>query len=172
MSDDEKTLKWGSYEVSPSDVPAVSLLALAQRGWTHVFGNEVASALTAWRKTEEGARSTQEQIDSWLAAKRDAKLAAIMAGTLGVRAAGQPKATGIEALVRSIAVEWLKVALATQGAKLPSGDKVITVKGKAMTREQLIEATLRARGDKIRAEAERVMAERASREEALGDLFE
>ena len=168
----DKTLRWGDYEVSPSDVPATSLMALAQRGFTHVLGNEVASALTAWKKTEEGASAPQAAVVAWVKAKRDAKLEQIMQGTLGVRAAGQPRASGIEAIMRSIAVERLKVKLAKRQAKLPSGDKTINVAGKDMTREELISAELRHGEKVIRAEAEAEMAKRAAFAQEVGeDLF-
>jgi|HubBroStandDraft_1064217.scaffolds.fasta_scaffold17588_2 hypothetical protein len=173
-----KTLKWGTegtetfYDVSPADVPAISLFALAQRGLTHVLGNEVASALTAWKKTDEGKAASQAQIDAWVKARRDAKFEQILAGTLGTRTASVPRATGIEALKRSIAIEWLKAKLAKSGVKLPTGDKTIEVAGTAMTRDELIAATLRNRGDKLQAEAEAEMARRSAfAEEDGGELF-
>lgn len=171
MSDEERMLKWGDYSASPGDVPAVSLMALAQRGWTHVFGNEVASALTAWRKTEEGKAASDADIAAYLAKKRDEKLDKIMSGTLGTRTPGQPKATGVEAIMRTIAVAWVKAALEKRGAKLPTGDKTVNVAGKDMTRDELIDATLRNRGEKIRVEAEAEMAKRSAFGEDSEDLF-
>src|SRR5208282_5611174 len=73
-SDEDKVLRYGDITISPADVPAMSLFALAQRGFTHVLGNEVASALTAWRKSEEGAKADQGAIDAWVKARREVKL--------------------------------------------------------------------------------------------------
>jgi hypothetical protein len=146
MTDDteDKSFKWGDIVVSPQDVPTVSLFALAQRGFTHVLGNEVASALTAWRKTEEGVKADDAAITAWTNEKRKAKLEQILAGTLGVRQPGAPKATGIEAIMHAIAVENLRAKLAKFKLKLPTGDKTINVAGKDMDRDALIAAELRA----------------------------
>lgn len=174
MSDEDtgnKSLKWGDHEVSPADVPAVSLMALAQRGFTHVLGNEVASALTAWKKTDDGKAADQAAVDAWVKAKREAKLEQIMSGTLGVRAAGQPRATGLDAVMRTIAVERLKVKLAKRQAKLPTGDKTINVAGKDMTREELIAAELRHGEVAIKAEAEKRVAFADEGGDAGDELF-
>lgn len=178
-----KTLEWGDYKALPSDVPAVSLLALAQRGWVHVFGNECASALVAWRKTDEGKVATDEQIAAWLKSRRDAKLKQIMDGELGTkRVASGPRATGIDAVIRKVVVEWLTAKLGAAGVKLPTGDKTITVgkgdKTKSFTREELIAQTVGkadsvqyAPGVTIRAEAERRHKAEADVAGEMEDIF-
>src|SRR6202012_2738576 len=87
------------------------LFALAQRGFTHVLGNEVASQVAAWKKTEDGAKATDAEVEAYANEKRNEKLAKILEGTLGVRTAAGPRVSGIEALKRTIAVEFLKAKL-------------------------------------------------------------
>ena len=172
-SDEDKALKHGDISISPADVPAMSLFALAQRGFTHVLGNEVASALTAWRKSEEGIKADQGTIDAWVKARREVKLEQIMSGTLGVRVS---RGTGtrvslIEAIMRSIAIERLRVKLTKFKLKLPTGDKTINVAGKDMGRDALIEAELRHGAAAIRSEAERRMAEDVGAVASADELF-
>lgn len=167
----ERTFKWGDYTMSPADVPAVSLFALAQRGFTHVLGNEVASALAAYKKTEEGAKATEEALEAFAKEKRDAKVAQILAGTLGVRVSGGPRQTGIEAVMRAIAVERLKAKLKKFDLSLPTGDKTIEVAGTAMNRDQLIEAELRRSEAAIREEAERRQNAASEVEGGLDEMF-
>lgn len=161
IQDQDKTFKWGEITVTPADVPVQSLFALAQRGFSHVLGNEVAAQVSTWKKTDEGKNADERAIEAYAKSKRDEKLAKILDGTLGVRIATGPRVSGIEALMRSIAVEFLRKRLDAYSKKtgskvtLPTKDNTITVAGKVMTREQLVEAELRKSGDAIRAEAER-----------------
>ena len=148
-------------KVNPADVPTVSLFALAQRGFSHVMGNEVASKLAAWKKGEAGAAATQAEVDAFVKAKREEALEKILNGTLGVRSASTPRVSGFDALVRRVAVEYLNARFAAyskrtgQKVTLPTGDKVVSVPGRDMTREQLIEAELKRNGEAIKAEAKR-----------------
>jgi hypothetical protein len=154
-----KEFKHQDITVSPADIPTVSLFALAQRGFSHVLGNEVASKLAAFRKTEAGAAATDEEVAAFVKSKREEALEKILNGTLGTRAASSPRVTGIEALMRRVAVEFLQARFAAYSKKsgtkvsLPTGDKVVEVAGRAMTREQLIEAELKRNGEQIKAEA-------------------
>lgn len=177
--ENDKMFKWGDFVVNPADVPVESLHALAQRGFTHVLGNEVASALTAWRKTDEGKAANDAAIAAWVLTRRNAKVEQIMKGELGVRrVSAGPRVGGIGAIVRAVAVEWLRAKLAKSGAKLPSGEKTVNVAGKDMTREELVEQTV-ARAEKlvyspgvtIRAEAERRHGEQEGIAEGVEELF-
>lgn len=168
---DDKTFKHGDITVQPGDVPTLSIFALAQRGFTHVLGNEVASAVTAYKKSEEGAKASEAEIAAWIKAKREAKLDQILNGTLGIRVAGAPKASGIERVMHTIAVERLRVKLKKFKLTLPTGDKTINVAGKDMGRDALIEAELRHGAVAIREEAERRMQQDAGAVEAVEDLF-
>jgi len=161
QQDAEKVFKWGDITTAPGDIPLQSMFALAQRGYTHVLGNEVAAQVAAYKKTEEGKTKSDAELEAYGNEKRKEKLAKILDGSLGVRTAGAPRVTGIDAVMRAIAVERLKGKLESyskrNGTKvsLPTGDKTVKVLGEDMTRDQLIERELKFNGDKIRAEAER-----------------
>lgn len=158
-----------------TEVPTQSLYALAQRGFNHVTGNEVAAKKAAFVKTEEGAKASEEDLAAKVKAWRQEALQKIIDGTLGVRAVGAPRATGVEALKRAIALEFLKAKLKAYSAKtgnkvtVPTGDDTINVAGKDYTREQLIDAMLRSKADEIAAEVERRQA--SVGEEEIEDLF-
>ncbi len=174
-----KEFKHGDITLNPADVPTVSLFALAQRGFSHVLGNEVASKLAAFKKTEEGGAASEAEIEAFVKAKREEALEKIMQGTLGVRTATAPRVSGIEAIMRKVAVEFLQARFAAYSKKsgtkvsLPTGDKVVNVAGRDMTREQLIEAELKRNHEAIKQEAERRQAS-AGEEEAggLDDLLD
>ena len=55
--------------------------------------------------------------------------------------------------------------------KLPTGEDTITVAGKSMNREQLVEAEMRARKDDIEAEAKRRQDVQAEGADVGEDLF-
>jgi hypothetical protein len=168
---EDKVLSWGEHKVEPSDVPAQSLFALAQRGFTHVLGNEVAASISAWKKTEEGTKATETETEAKAKSIREAKLAKIMDGTLGVRTAAGPRVSGVEAIMRSIAVERLRVKLKKHDLVLPTGEKTVTVAGKPMNRDALIAAELRHGEKAIREEATRRQAAQAEAAEGLDDIF-
>ncbi len=171
-----KEFKHGEVSVSPADIPTTSLFALAQRGFSHVLGNEVASKLAAWKKGEAGAQASEEEIEAFVKAKREEALEKIMNGTLGVRAPSAPRASGLEALMRRVAVEFLTARFAAyskksgQSVKLPTGDKVVSVAGRDMTREDLIAAELKRNGEAIREEALRRQGATGEEEEASESL--
>ena len=177
MENGNKSFKWGDISTNPADLPAQSLFALAQRGYTHVLGNEVASQVATWRKTEDGAKASEAEVEAYAKSKRDEKLAKILDGTLGVRTAAGPRVSGIEALKRQVAIEFLKAAIKAYNGKtgknvaLPTGEKVINYMGKEMTREQLVDAYSRANEAKVSAEAERRQQEQEAGADVGEDLF-
>jgi hypothetical protein len=151
----EKVFKWNDLSTPPKDVPTTSLFALAQRGYSHVLGNEVAAQVSAWKKTEEGAKATEAEIEAYANEKRQEKLQKILDGTLGVRSAAAPRVSGEEAIRRTVTVEVLKKFLKAHNLKFPTGEDTITVAGKAMDREDLISAMYRKDKAKIDAEVEK-----------------
>ena len=164
---------------APADIPVNSLHRMAHSGGQHMLGNEVASALTAWRKTEEGKAADDAAIKSWVFERRQKKLEQILSGTLGVRTTRSiGRATGLDAVIRTVAIEWLKAKLGKSGNKLPTGDKTIEVAGKDMTRDDLVDFAI-ARADKlvyspgvtIRAEAERRHGEQEGIVAGVDELF-
>jgi hypothetical protein len=180
----ERKLQWNGpngkvYSIDPAQVPEANLFVLAQSGFTHKFGNEVSSALTAWRKTDDGKAASEDEIDAWLDARRAALLEKVQNGELGVRVSGAPRVTGIEAIMRSIATDQVKAKLANNKdddgkpapLAMPTGDKTIVIKGKEFDRELLITTWLKTREAKIRADAQaRMDANKAAANEA-DDFF-
>ena len=175
--DTDKSFKWNDITTAPADVPTSSLFALAQRGFSHVLGNEVAAQVSAHKKSDEGKNKSEAELEAYAKEKRAEKLAKILDGTLGVRVASGPRVSGFEAICRSIAVEFLKARFKAYEAKtgnkvkLPTGEDTITVAGKSMNREQLVEAEMRARKDDIEAEAKRRQDVQAEGADVGEDLF-
>ena len=172
-------LRWGSHERLPVDMPAITLLRLAQEGFTHYLGNRVSSKITAWRKTDEGKGADDAGIEAKAEEFRAEFLKAMDEGTLGHRVASAgPRVTGFDAILRAVCVEWLKAKLGASGVKMPTGDKTVSVRGKDYTREQLVEQTV-ARADKVeyakgvtlKAEAERREAADKGVEGTVDELF-
>jgi hypothetical protein len=164
----EKPFTWGTpgtadyVEVKPSDVSLPNMFVLALQGFRHKLGNEVAAKKAAFAKTEDGKAMSDDELNAKVKEWRAEMLEKILNGELGVRATSSgPRVSGIEALKRAIAVEFLKARFAAyekktgNKIKLPTKDETITVAGKPMTREQLIESEMRVRADDIAAEAER-----------------
>lgn len=178
-NDEGKTLKWGKHERLPGDLPAITLLRLAQEGFTHYLGNRVSSKITAWRKTDEGKGADDAGIEAKAEEFRSEFLAAMDEGKLGSRVASAgPRATGFDAILRAVCVEWLKAKLGASGVKMPTGDKTVSVRGKDYTREQLVEQTVEradkveyAKGVSLRAEAERREAADKGIEGTVDELF-
>ena len=171
-----KEFKHQDITVSPGDIPTLSLFALAQRGFSHVMGNEVAAKTAAFKKTEAGATASEAELETFVKAKRQEALEKILNGTLGVRSATAPRVTGIDALIRRVAVEFLQARFAAFSKRtdtkvtLPTGDKVVNVAGRDMTREQLIEAEIKRNGEAIRAEAQRRQATASDEDGEGGEL--
>lgn len=152
----DAVLAWNDIKVAFGTIPQASLIALAQRGFTHIMGNEVASAATA-------AKKAGKEFDP--SAKRAEKLEAIFQGTLGTRTASGPRAMGIDKVMREVALETLRSTAAAKKVKLPT---------KAEGINKLIDNYLAKHEAVARAEAERRMEQQASAAELdddiLGDL--
>lgn len=176
-TDTDKVFKWGDIVTPPKDVPLQSLFALAQRGYSHVLGNEVAAQVAAYKKSEDGAKATESELEAYASEKRNEKLAKILDGTLGVRTAAGPRVSGIEALKRTIAIEFLKARLKKYSDKtgtkvaLPTGENTLSIAGKVMTREDLIASELRTSAAAITEEAERRQSVQAEGADVGDELF-
>jgi hypothetical protein len=142
----------GEYTVAWADLPESTRIALAQSGFTHKLGNEVASAITAAKaKRVKGAdgkdtatpKFTAAQLDNMATEKRLALIDAMTAGTLTTRI-GAPKLRGFDAILRDVAESMVKAAYAKKGVALPKGDAWKAKVADAM-----------ANSAKVRAEAQR-----------------
>lgn len=115
-------ITYGEHKIVDFDqLPAASRLALAQRGFAHLMGNEVASSVTGWIKQQvrganKGKEVTTEEVKAWRAANSDAvaefakaeadeAMGEILSGTMGTRSSGPrgPKLDEFAALCRDIA---------------------------------------------------------------------
>ncbi len=155
-------VKWGdSVSAKLSDMPEASVVALAQRGFTHVFGNERASYVSGLKKAvnEDGSATyTEAEVSSLSDDWQTKKLAAIMDGTLGVRVGGGVRMSGIDKVMREIAIKELRAIAAAKKATLPR---------KSEDLNPLIEARLAKHDARIRAAAQSeldALAEVASEE--------
>lgn len=95
-----RVLKWNDYSVPFETLPSETLFALAARGFTHILGNEIAAYETGLKakKDEHGvATYSATEVAVMVHDRRNEKLAEMIAGTLGYRAAGprMPKAERI-----------------------------------------------------------------------------
>ena len=165
-------------ETPVQDIPTANLSILGLRGYRHVLGNEVAAKVTAWKKSDDGKTAGEDEVAAKAREFREEFLNRILTGQLGQRASGAPRATGIEALKRAIALEFLKAMLDSVSKKtgnkvsVPTGDNTITIAGKVMNREQLIEATMRKRAADIESEAARRQAVKDEGADVGEDIFE
>lgn len=149
-------VKWGDLSLDLSTVPQATVIALAQRGFTHVLGNEVASSVSGMKKetNEDGsAKYSESELEAFANTKRQEKIAAMVAGTLGVRVGGGVRPTGIDKLIRDIVIAELRAIAVAKKAKLPTKSEELN---------PLIEARLAKHGDRIRAKAEAQQAELAA----------
>lgn len=144
--------------------PQASLIGLVNRGFNHVLGNEVAAQVTQKirshlaetsnpkRKADSKSVPTTEvsafrdanpkMVQAWAEEFADAKVAAILAGELGVRTAG----TAVDPLTRemlSIARQEIKDIFRKQGWVFPTkADETFDLGGTAMTGDELVERWL------------------------------
>lgn len=145
----EKLTYGDNLSVDFAALPEASQFALAQRGFTHIFGNEVASRVHSWAGAEEQANSDDKAtIKAWKDANPD-KLAAQAAivqadmlkalneGTLGARVSG-PRLTPLDTMRRKIAREQIENILRTNKIKVPKKDDKIKMPDGEFTMEELI----------------------------------
>lgn len=131
-------------------LPEASQHALAQRGFTHVLGNEVASRVHSWAQGEGQANSEdRETAKAWKAANATAiesktaevtktMLAAIADGTLGTRSAAGPRLQPVDAIKRRLAKEEIANVLGGKGVKFPKKDEKIKTPQGEFTGDELI----------------------------------
>lgn len=125
-----RALVWNGFTILWNDVPETSRFALAQSGFTHKMGNEIASAITTAKgkrvKGPDGKETNELVHDEAALArladeKRAAMVQAVKDGTIATRVGG-PKLRGFDAILRDVAEEMLKAAYAKKRVALPKGD--------------------------------------------------
>lgn len=163
-------LKYGNITIDSADLPESTVNALMSRGFAHILGNEVASKVTAWKKSEDGVNADADEVKAYTEAARNTMLQKLKDGTLGVRVGG-PRGTALDTIIRQVAIERLKANFAAAKVKFPANNKdTVNIGGKQMNRTAIIEAHIEKYRDVIEAEAERRAAE--AKGETSEDLSE
>lgn len=181
----EKLTYGTDVEVDFSSLPDASQHALAQRGFTHLLGNEIASKVHAWAGQEGQANSDDKAaVKTWKEANAKAvtdkstalvadMLKALTDGTVGARVGG-PRLAPLDTIRRRIAKEQVVTILAGNGIKTPKKDETIKFPdGREVTLESLIDDRLvkvladgRDIGAEITKAAEKELAQKAKALEA------
>lgn len=104
MTENALTINLGGTEHPLANIPMHNLCVLAQRAANHIFGNEKASFIKgrADKAVKDGTPLTEDQTDALENEFIEAKAKIILEGTLGSRAAGVPKASRLERIMRAM----------------------------------------------------------------------
>ena len=165
----------GKYTIDTDAVPAASVSVMLQQAFNHRLGNQVASAVVARAKNEtgnpdldrEGMKAFREAnaalIAEWEHELRSAVVADIMAGTLGVSKERGPRKDPVEKEFDSLVLAFVKASLKQSGRKLPKDDETVLNFGNGITRtrSQMLANAATSQGERLRKEAEKIVAERA-----------
>lgn len=167
------TIEYAGLTIDPTDFPSTSIEALIRRGISHYLGNEQASKLTAWKAKEENKSATDEQIAAHKVSLIGAALAALAAGTVGIRAPRQPSVDPIEREMDRIALREVAAVLKSNGLKMPKGEATVTFgsgdSAVALTQDDLVERRLAKHGERIRKEAEAEIKRKAREAKKVAD---
>lgn len=154
-------------------LPEASRVALAQRGFTHVMGNEVASRVHSWAMGEGQANSDDKAVvKAWKDANKDAlaaqttavqadMLKALTDGTLGVRASSGPRLTPVETIANQMARKEIEDILRTNKIKVPKKDDKVKMPDGEFTMAELVARRLAKFGERINKAAAAEAARRA-----------
>lgn len=177
-------LTQGDFKVSPEVITEKGLSYLLAYGFRQSVQDCIAGKAKELREEivsdddaaklglEPGSRRYNDaEIASQLRDIQQARVAAIIDGTIADGRTGAPRMTKLESIMNAVAVERLRAKLAKFKLALPSGknkdgsDKTIRVNGKDATRDMLITAELNGKNKDgvpnmiaIKAEAEHRMA--------------
>lgn len=160
-SETAPAIAYGKTAFDWATLPETSKIALAQRGLTHVLGNEVASKVTASKKLIN-TDGTPKHGDAELATiehdAREAKIVAILSGDMSGRAGG----ARIETVMKEVALRVLGEKARALGKPLPRGKEL----------EALTERYIAKNESAVRAEAQAIMSTKATLSDAdLADLL-
>jgi hypothetical protein len=167
-----------SLNVDFAALPEVSQAALAQRGFTHVFGNEVASRVHSRAMGEDGANSDDkatvkawkdanpDKLAAWAAEVSADFLAALNDGTLGNRVSG-PRLTPVETIARQMARKEIEDILRANKIKVPTKDDKVKMPDGEFTMAELVTRRLEKFGDRINAAAKKEADRRAKQTDAV-----
>lgn len=163
---------YGDLSIDSSKLSPVGLEALVRRGISHLLGNEQSSKVgpeSAWAKAfaESNKRPpSKDEIDAQKVELQKVAIQALYDGTIGIRAAG-PRTNPLDSEMSSIAKREVLDVLRTQGIKkFPTGDDVVTLGGQSFTGDILIERRLAKHGERIKREAEKLIADKAKKQKS------
>lgn len=114
-------LVWKEYSIHLSDLPQASILSLAQRGFTHILGNEVAAyesglkSETVVNDGETAAKYSPSEVAVMAHDRRMAKLAEMASGTLGQGRSSGPRLPRLDRVMRDVAKETVAEAFRKTG---------------------------------------------------------
>lgn len=162
-----------SISVEIAKLPVQSLEALLKRGFSHFIGNEQASKVAAAFAGKPEAEATDEMKAAKKAEVQTAAIAALLAGTVGVRASGTggTKATPKESIVRANAKKEVTDILKHNKIGFPTGEKKVKMPdGAELTGAELIARYVAKHGERLGKEADAELKRRARDAEKVGDL--
>jgi hypothetical protein len=161
-------------------LPMQSRLAIIMGGISHKGYNEVAAKVAAWKRTDEGANATDEQVHAKTGEFRAAFVKALEDGTLGTGHGGGPRKDPLQSAIDDIVEREVRAILKSIGVTpLPKKRSDVIVFADAKTREygNMLDAYLDGHDAKGRfgeaglpnkprivREAERVVAANAKKE--------
>src|ERR1700733_5639459 len=189
-------LKFDTIEVDEAALPPAVVHKMLQASFSHILGNEVASSVLGQERKAviEASKATGDTpltladlkgtdnphlaafraanaklIDEWESAAREAKVAAMLDGTIAVRSTRAPTRDPVEAAARAIARLEIAGILKRDGLKFPGKDETMLLGTQEFTGDELIDRRIAnpAHADRIRKEAERkVREDRRMRDQA------
>lgn len=174
------TVNMGGTEHPLDAIPASNQAVLLQRALNHIFGNEKASFVKGRKdKAEKDAKEAGAAFDAdaWEKANEEglenefieAKTKVILEGTLGSRAAGVPKSSRIDRLVRAFARTAIENSKGVKSGAVVAPKK--SEKGSGDWWNAMIDKVLAipANADKFRTMAEAEMARQDAQATQLAD---
>lgn len=150
---DDFTLTYGDFKVDPAQIAEKGLAYLLQYGFSQSLQDSVAGHAAKLKaetvsKTDLSPKWNDAEIATQVYDRMAARVDAISTGDVGTGRVG-PRVLGIEAVMREVAFEAIKLHAAKNKVKLPA---------KAEERNKLIDSYLAKYAAKARTEAERRMA--------------
>lgn len=166
------TLTYGSVTIDFASLPAVSQMALARRGLSHLLGNETASGLKSWK--DANPEATEEQIEAQKSAAIAARVEQLVNGTIGSGHGGGPRGTKLETLTRAYAWDEVNAIMVANKLKFDKETKTVRMGDQEFTKAQLIDRMIAKQPGKHEklAQAEMRRLERVAREAGGGDTAE
>src|SRR5258706_6466523 len=160
-------IQYGSHALDTAKFHPTAIEAMVRRGVSHYLGNEMASKVVAWEEAQVKA-GTPPSAEAKLAQKEAFQLEAIEAlanGTVGQSNRG-PRVDPLVGPMQAIAKREVIDTLKANNIKPPKGEDVVTFgDGATRTMGQMIEKRLASHGQRIEAEAKKVLADQARKAE-------